>query len=375
VATYSSGTTLFDHGDWLGTVRVLSTVSGAPYQTCSSLPFGDAQSCAGGSGYQLLFTGVEHDTESNLEHARFRQYSSAQGRWISPDPAGPGVVSVTNPQTWDQYSYVMNNPLTYLDPLGTDGCPYDACVIATFPDDGDGGGGGGSGQGYLPEVPPADDGGQGHGGSSGSGTGADRLYQAEAEALNALLNNVDCSQAIDGGTGIAASTLEANLAAENPTTNPSDLEYQSFGTITMGNMPPNEGGHTVNEYNLNGMVNGVLTHMGFSSTITMNSDPNGYFLNPGGFGGVFTTPSGMGTGYSNQIFQTIEVLHEMGHGSSFYGAPSAIALDGGSPPTSVQNTQTVETNCYPQGDFGGNQGPVGQAPAVVPANTGRRKQF
>jgi hypothetical protein len=48
LATYSggaSGTTYFVHSDWLGTERARVTYSGAPYESCSSLPFGDHLSC------------------------------------------------------------------------------------------------------------------------------------------------------------------------------------------------------------------------------------------------------------------------------------------------------------------------------------------
>ena len=59
----------------------------------------------------------------------FREYSPVQGRWISPDPAGVAAVDITNPQTWNRYPYVANNPLSFLDLLGlscedpTDGQP------------------------------------------------------------------------------------------------------------------------------------------------------------------------------------------------------------------------------------------------------------
>jgi len=51
----------------------------------------------------------------------FRQYSSAPGRWLTPDPAGTGSVDPTNPQSWNGYAYVMNNPLHAIDPAGLDG--------------------------------------------------------------------------------------------------------------------------------------------------------------------------------------------------------------------------------------------------------------
>lgn len=53
----------------------------------------------------------------------YRRYNPVQGRWISPDPAGMAAVDLTNPQTWNRYSYAANNPLKFTDPLGLD-CAY-----------------------------------------------------------------------------------------------------------------------------------------------------------------------------------------------------------------------------------------------------------
>ena len=43
-----------------------------------------------------------------------------QGRWISPDPAGLSAVDPSNPQSWNRYAYVLNNPLSAIDLLGLD---------------------------------------------------------------------------------------------------------------------------------------------------------------------------------------------------------------------------------------------------------------
>lgn len=61
---------------------------------------------------------------SGLDDFLFRRYSSTQSRWISPDPAGLAAVDPTNPQSWNRYAYVMNNPLGFVDPLGLD-CQVD----------------------------------------------------------------------------------------------------------------------------------------------------------------------------------------------------------------------------------------------------------
>jgi RHS repeat-associated protein len=53
-----------------------------------------------------------------LGDALYREYSIPQGRWISPDPAGLAAVDPSNPQSWNRYAYVLNNPLANVDPDG-----------------------------------------------------------------------------------------------------------------------------------------------------------------------------------------------------------------------------------------------------------------
>src|SRR5439155_7089802 len=98
----------------------LSNVSGTRVQTCTSLPFGDAQSCTGTDWSTLHFTGQDFDSESNLSHFMFRKLSTTQGRWLTPDPAGMAAANLGNPQTWNQYAYVANAPVNNVDFLA--GC-------------------------------------------------------------------------------------------------------------------------------------------------------------------------------------------------------------------------------------------------------------
>jgi RHS repeat-associated protein len=118
LAAYNSSTTYFKHYDWLGTVRAWSNVSGASVGTCTNLPFGDGQTCTGTSPTPWHYTGQPLDSESNLEHFLFRQDSTTQGRWTSPDPAGLAAVSPANPQSWNRYAYVDDNPINGLDLSG-----------------------------------------------------------------------------------------------------------------------------------------------------------------------------------------------------------------------------------------------------------------
>lgn len=78
--------------------------------TCSR---GDA---GAGSNYPFL-TSYERDIETGLDYAQARYYGSTQGRFTSPDPMlSSGKPS--EPQSWNRYAYVLNNPLMFTDPSG-----------------------------------------------------------------------------------------------------------------------------------------------------------------------------------------------------------------------------------------------------------------
>lgn len=62
-------------------------------------------------------TGKERDTETGLDYFGARYYGSSMGRFMSPDPL-LNSGRPDNPQTWNRYSYALNNPLTVTDPTG-----------------------------------------------------------------------------------------------------------------------------------------------------------------------------------------------------------------------------------------------------------------
>ena len=63
------------------------------------------------------FTGKERDSETGLDNFGARYNASTMGRFMTPDPLMASA-HVSNPQTWNRYSYALNNPLRYIDPLG-----------------------------------------------------------------------------------------------------------------------------------------------------------------------------------------------------------------------------------------------------------------
>ena len=120
VATLNNNTTYYNHSDWLGTERARSNSTGTLFETCTSLAFGDWLTCTGGDPSPMHFTGKERDSESGLDNFGARYNSSQYGRFISPDPLMFNELRLVSPQRWNQYSYSINNPITYSDPDGRD---------------------------------------------------------------------------------------------------------------------------------------------------------------------------------------------------------------------------------------------------------------
>jgi RHS repeat-associated protein len=120
----SSSTITYVLSDWIGTERARAASAGTLCQTIISQPFGDNQQASGNCNpTSAFYTGKERDAESGLDYFGARYYSSNMGRFSSPDPSGLASVNPANPQSWNLYSYVLNNPLINVDPTGLD-CVY-----------------------------------------------------------------------------------------------------------------------------------------------------------------------------------------------------------------------------------------------------------
>jgi RHS repeat-associated protein len=169
----TSGLAYYRHSDWLGSSRLTSTASRTMYSSSAYAPFGEQYGTYPSTGsLDPSFTGQDQDTVNNLYDFPARRQSSSQGRWISPDPAGRGAVKLTNPQSWNRYAYVNNNPLRLIDPTGMDDCvsdPYQgSCMGPGQPGGGGGAGGGGGGGDSCTGDDCGDDGNNGNDGSDGN---------------------------------------------------------------------------------------------------------------------------------------------------------------------------------------------------------------
>ena len=122
IASYDTVGLHFLLNDVVGTRRAQTDSAGVTEQDCQSLPFGDQLQCTQNlvAPTEHHFTGKERDAESGLDYFEARYYSSNMGRFSSPDPSGMASANPDNPQSLNLYSYVLNNPLIYIDPTGLD---------------------------------------------------------------------------------------------------------------------------------------------------------------------------------------------------------------------------------------------------------------
>ena len=105
--------------DPVGTERAQFSGTQQPLASFTSNPFGDnQQTTAGSSADTTHFTGKERDAESGLDYFGARYYASSMGRFMSPDPMLIMKQKMTDPQQWNMYSYVRNNPLKMVDTNG-----------------------------------------------------------------------------------------------------------------------------------------------------------------------------------------------------------------------------------------------------------------
>jgi len=121
----------YAHRDHLGSVDAITTGLGAVLQRLSFDPFGERRAVDHASDLEpaeldaLLaaedlrgargFTGHEHRNRTGFVHMGGRVYDPRIGRFVSPDPM---VQAPWMAQGHNRYAYVMNSPLSFVDPAG-----------------------------------------------------------------------------------------------------------------------------------------------------------------------------------------------------------------------------------------------------------------
>lgn len=123
------------HLDHLGSPRLVTGAWGSVVSEHDFLPFGEERTAVNqqqAKGFRReqphRFTGHERDfdratpddTSASLDSMHARYYTATTGRFSSVDPYLDIDRTMRNPQKWNRYAYVRNNPLRFTDPTGMD---------------------------------------------------------------------------------------------------------------------------------------------------------------------------------------------------------------------------------------------------------------
>ena len=104
--------------DAVGSIRVVTDAAGAVVARHDFLPFGEELSPQAPPHDKKLYTGQERDFETGQDYFRARYYRADLGRFTTVDPLMTIEEDLVDPQRWNRYVYVQDNPLRYVDPDG-----------------------------------------------------------------------------------------------------------------------------------------------------------------------------------------------------------------------------------------------------------------
>ncbi len=119
VQTGPNAKTVYTTNDHLGSPRINTDATGQVISRHDYHPFGEeiARTGYGSDTIRKQFTGYERDNESELDFAEARMYNPMHGRFTAVDPVFESIVP-SMPQSMNRYTYVLNNPLLFIDPDG-----------------------------------------------------------------------------------------------------------------------------------------------------------------------------------------------------------------------------------------------------------------
>ena len=106
------------HTDVLGSVRVVTNAQGQVLSRHDFMPFGEEVAPGTPPTQTRRFTAKERDAETGLDYFGARYYRLDLGRFTTVDPVQTWDENLVDPQRWNRYAYVRNNPLRFRDPTG-----------------------------------------------------------------------------------------------------------------------------------------------------------------------------------------------------------------------------------------------------------------
>jgi RHS repeat-associated protein len=96
-------------------VRGLTNSSGSLTDSYAYGAFGDLKNSTGTTANNYRYTGQQFDNLTGLYSLRARYYNPSEGRFLSRDT---WQIDQQNPDEYNRYAYVANNPINAFDPSG-----------------------------------------------------------------------------------------------------------------------------------------------------------------------------------------------------------------------------------------------------------------
>jgi RHS repeat-associated protein len=116
-----TGTNVFEyyHPDYLTSTSLQTDKNGNQLQHYEYSAFGQTRYTQSTNVFKVsrLYTGQVLDDSTGLYYYNFRYYDPILARFMQPDDI---IQDIFNPQTYNRYSYCVNNPLRFTDPSGHD---------------------------------------------------------------------------------------------------------------------------------------------------------------------------------------------------------------------------------------------------------------
>lgn len=111
-------TVRYYHTDAIGSVRAVTDENGQTIARYDFLPFGEEFPTTPDNHVPLQFAGKERDYGTEFDYFGARYHASGSGRFTTVDPVLDFKEALVDPQRWNRYTYVRNNPLAFVDPDG-----------------------------------------------------------------------------------------------------------------------------------------------------------------------------------------------------------------------------------------------------------------
>ena len=110
------------HQDPVTNSQRVTNGNGAVISTIDLDPWGGETATSNNQGIQTQrYTTYERDANSG-DDAMMRRFTGQWMRFAQPDPYD-GAYDPTDPQSFNRYAYVQNDPVNFVDPTGLDECP------------------------------------------------------------------------------------------------------------------------------------------------------------------------------------------------------------------------------------------------------------